>query len=71
MTCFVSLIFREDEGMACTSTRNCLIFLSSGYYIVFINATPEIAKLNHILKAIAVIIFLHGTFLIFNVAWLI
>lgn len=48
--------------MACTTLRDGLIFLSLGYYIVFINATSEIAKLNHILKAIAVAVFLHGIF---------
>lgn len=32
--------------------RDCLIFLSFGYNIVFINAPSEIAKLNHLLKAI-------------------
>lgn len=57
--------------MAYRSMRDCLVFLSFRYYIVFINATSDIAKLNHILKAIAVTVFLHGLFLIFNVAWLI
>lgn len=61
MTCFVNLILETMKGIACTNMRDCLI-LSFGYYIVFINATSEIAKLNHVLKAIAVAAFLHGIF---------
>lgn len=57
--------------MAFASMKDCPIFLSFGYCIVFINATSEIAKLNHVLKVIAVVVFLHGKFLIFNVPWLI
>lgn len=59
------------KEMACASIKDCPIFLSFGYCIVFINTTSEIAILNHVLKVIAVVVFLHSKFLIFNALWLI